>query len=78
MSSTSGSYSSSSVIGKESVACGLGYQNKAKASLDSWIVLTERKNDGTIINIKSAKIDGKKMKAETFYILKRGKFIYAK
>jgi hypothetical protein len=56
----------------------LGYQNKAKASLDSWIVLAERNDDGVIKNIKTAKIDGKKMKADTFYILKRGRFIYVK
>jgi hypothetical protein len=73
----SGNSSVAEVSGKYSIACGLGYENKAKASLNSWIVLTEWINDGNyhINNVKSAKIDGKKLKADTFYRLENGKFI---
>ncbi|MDD5353414.1 MAG: hypothetical protein PHS93_09660, partial [Candidatus Omnitrophica bacterium] len=78
ISSTCGSYSNSSVVGKQSVACGLGYKNKAKATKDSWIVLAERNVNGEIINLKSAKIDGKKMKENTWYEIVDGKFLEVK
>ena len=78
MSSVNGDYSTSSVDGKESAACGLGYKNKAKASLNSWIILSERNNNNEILCIKTAKIDGNKMKADTWYILENGKFIIEK
>jgi len=75
MSSTNGYESTSSVIGKESIACGLGIKSRAKASLNSWIVLAERNDKGVILFIKSAKIDGKRMKADTWYNLIDGKFV---
>ena len=58
----------------ESVACGLGYSNIARACIGSWIVLTERNYDYQILHIKSAKVDGKKIKADTWYRLENGKF----
>jgi len=77
MSSVNGFESSSSVIGENSIACGLGISNKAKASLNSWIVLAERSNESEILTVKSTKIDGKKLLPDTFYMLKNGKFIKA-
>jgi hypothetical protein len=62
------------VDGKESVAMAIGIESKAKASLGSWIVLTEWDEDH-IICLKSVKIDGKRMKADTWYMLKDGKFV---
>ena len=73
----SGYRSASEVSGKNSVAIGLGVENKAKACLNSWIVLSEWDKSGNIKWIKTAKIDGKKLKADTFYQLKNGKFILA-
>jgi hypothetical protein len=52
----------------------IGFDSKAKASLGSWIVLTEWDEDH-IIFLKSAKIDGKRMKPDTWYMLKGGKFV---
>ena len=79
---TNTGYSSvATVEGKNSIACGLGIRNRAKASKGSWIVLVEwiEENDKwTIKDIKTAKIDGKKLKADTFYELKKGKFIKSK
>jgi hypothetical protein len=76
-----GYQSAATVEGNESIACGLGIENKAKASLGSWIVLTEWGQDNNynwyIKNIKSAKIDGKKLRPDVFYSLKNGKFIKA-
>jgi hypothetical protein len=50
----------------------------AKASRGNWIVVSEWKEiDGKYrrINVKSALVDGKKIKADTWYQLKDGKFI---
>jgi hypothetical protein len=75
----SGGRSAAEVTGKNSIACAFGYKNKAKASLGSWIVLTEWHYDNgyQIKNLKSAKIDGKKLKAGTFYKLMDNKIVPA-
>jgi len=40
-------------------------------------VLAERGDDYHIKSVKSVKVDGKKIKADTFYVLKNGKFVIA-
>ena len=77
-----GFQSAATVEGRDSVAIATGYESKAKASLGSAIVVVERgKWNGEtypIINIKAAIVDGKKIKADTFYTLKKGKFVEVK
>ena len=77
-----GFQSAATVEGRDSVAIATGYESKAKASLGSAIVVVERGewNGETypIINIKAAIVDGKKLKADTFYTLKKGKFAEVK
>ena len=74
-----GDRSAAIVGGKDSIACGLGIDNKARACRGSFIVLAEWENDENrnwhIKHVKSAKIDGKKLKADTFYMLKNGRFV---
>ena len=58
----------------------IGYNSKAKGSLGCFIVLTECKNLGReyhIVDVKSAKVDGKKIKPDTFYKLINGEFVEA-
>ena len=74
---TIGSYSSASTEAKESVAVAVGYSNKAKASLGSWIVVAERNDNLKILNLVSAKVDGTDIKADTFYKCIKGKLIEA-
>ena len=65
------------VDGKEAIAAAFGINGKAKACLGSWIMLAEweLKNDNWhIAAVKTAQIDGEKLKADTWYILKNGKF----
>ena len=69
--------SRSSVDGKESIACGLGIQCKAKAAEGSWIVLAERNNDGEILCVKTAKA-GQDIKRDVFYTLVNGEFVEEK
>ena len=76
-----GDWSAATVSGKESVACGLGFECKARGSLGSWIVLAERNDydkNYSIKTVKTVKVDGKKIKSDTFYILRKGKFVVVK
>jgi hypothetical protein len=64
------------------VALCTGCEGTAKGTLGCWLVLSEWKKaeDGTwhIDTVKSAKVDGKKIKANTLYTLKNGKFVEVK
>lgn len=72
-----GNRSAASVEGFESIAIVTGYDCKAKGSLGCWIVLTERGewngNTYPIKCVKSFKVDGKKVKSNTWYKLINGK-----
>ena len=76
-SATSGYSAHSSAMGKNSIAAAIGNGSKAKAAAGNWIVLSEYDRDGNVKSVKTAKIDGKKLKADTFYVLKAGKFVKA-
>ena len=70
--------STATVEGKESVAMAIGYNSKAKGSLGCFIVLAECKELGDeyhIVDVKSAKVDGEKIKPDTFYKLINGEFV---
>ena len=71
--------SAATVEGKESVAMAIGRNSKAKGSIGCFIVLAEWKEfeDETyhIVDVKSAKVDGAKIKPDTFYKLVNGEFI---
>ena len=65
------------VDGKEAIAAAFGINGKAKACLGSWIILAEwelKNGSWHIAAVKTAQIDGEKLKADTWYILKNGKF----
>nr|DAZ85013.1 MAG TPA: hypothetical protein [Caudoviricetes sp.] len=57
----------------------IGRNSKAKGSIGCFIVLAEWKKfeDETyhIVDVKSAKVDGAKIKPDTFYKLVNGEFI---
>jgi hypothetical protein len=75
-----GNWSAATVEGKESVAMAIGYNSKAKGSLGCFIVLAECKELGGeyhIVDVKSAKVDGEKIKPDTFYKLINGEFVEA-
>ena len=73
-----GNRSAATVEGKDSIACGLGYGCVAKGAEGCWLVLAERNDDYEILWVKSAKVDGEKIKANVFYKLKNGKFCEVK
>ena len=70
-----GDRSAAIVSGKGSVAMAIGYKSKAKGSLGCWIVLAEQNDNYEIIDVQSVKVDGEKIKADTFYTLVNGEFI---
>ena len=74
-----GDRSAAKVSGKESVAIVTGKDSKAAGALGDWIVLTERGewNGYTYLIkvVKAFKVDGKKIKADTFYKLVNGEAV---
>jgi len=71
--------SAATVEGKQSIACGLGIESKAKGKKGCWLTLAEWKQDKSlewqIKDVKSVKVDGKKIKEDVFYMLKNKKFV---
>ncbi len=74
-----GDQSAAKVSGKESIAIVTGKDSKAAGALGDWIVLTERGewNGETypIKEVKAFKVDGEKIKADTYYKLVDGKAV---
>ena len=63
--------------GQNSVVMCAGCESKAKAAIGSWITLAEWKGIGDIwkpICVKTERVDGKRIKADTYYKLIDGKF----
>jgi hypothetical protein len=70
------------MTGSDSVGAAIGINNKIKGVIGDWITLAEwewdqEKDRYVPVCVKSAKIDGKKIKPDTWYTLKNGKFVEA-
>jgi hypothetical protein len=66
--------------GIESVAISIGYKSKAKGALGCWIVLSEWEDHTDAYHIKDVqcvRVDGERIKADTFYRLIGGNFVVA-
>ena len=75
--SATGDQGAASATGKESVAMSCGYEGKARASVGSWIVLTERDDEGHILGMQCAKVDGNVLKSDVYYMLKNSEIVEA-
>ena len=74
----SGTRGTAAASGYNSIAFSSGISGSAKATLGNFIVVSEWKEiDGkwTRVAVKSAKVDGAKIKADTFYKLVNNKFV---
>jgi hypothetical protein len=71
---SSGDNTSEEITGNNCVVASIGKYSKIKASLGTWITLAEYDSNNICILVKSAQIDGKKLKADTWYVLKDKKF----
>ena len=72
-----GYQSAATVEGEESVAIVTGYKSKAKGAIGCWIVLTERDDEMHILGVKAVRVDGDKIKPDTFYMLSGGEIMEA-
>ena len=77
---SSGDYAQIGSTGEDSVIMCAGNKSKAKAKIGSWITLAEwersdEKNHNVPICVKTEYVDGENIKADTWYMLKNGKFV---
>lgn len=77
--SNTGDRSVASNTGKGGIASSLGIKSRAKGSLGTWLVLAEwvlneDKYEYEVAQVKTAKVDGKRIKSNTLYELINGKF----
>ena len=63
--------------GKAGISVCWGPDSKAKGEIGNYLVISEWE-DGRLICAKMRKVDGKHIKANTFYVLKDGKFVEVK
>ena len=75
----SGNSSAAEVSGKESVAIALGFDGRAKGKKGCWLTIAEwgknKRGKFHRKNVKTVKVDGKKIKEDIWYTLKNGKFV---
>ena len=67
-----GNWAAASVEGMESIAIVTGKGSKAKGAVGDWLVLTERDDEWHIMGVKAVKVTGRRIKADTLYVLKDG------
>ena len=68
----------SSSVGKNGIACARGNDCKVKGGLGAVLVLVEENSDNYDIKAwKAEPVDGERIKADTFYMLKDGEFVEA-
>ena len=68
----------SASVGKGGVAIGMGKDSKVRGDIGALLVLTVWDDDGNITGYKTRLVDGEKIKANTFYILKGVRFVEEK
>ncbi len=64
-------------VGKGGAAVGLGRGAAASGAIGAVLVLTERDDDYNITNAIAVIVDGEKIKADTYYVLKSGVVVEA-
>ena len=67
-----GRYGKASAIGKQCLAVAWGRGSLARGTVGNWIVVSERDDDGNIIDAKIVMVDGKAVKENTWYTLQNG------
>lgn len=79
--SATGVKGAASATGEDGIAIASGYQGRAKGALGCVICLAERKvpdmwaGKAPVLAAKAAIVDGKTIKADTWYTLKNGEFV---
>ena len=78
-----GYQSAATNTGEQGCAISIGIEGRASGSLGTWLTLAEwkfdtRKSKWNRIDVQTKKVDGKDIKADTFYVLQDGKFVEVK
>ena len=77
--SNTGDSSVAKTTGESCISCNLGIEGKASGKKGSWIIVVEWERDDDWNwypkNVKSVKVDGKKVKEDTLYALEDGKLV---
>ena len=80
--SATGDSGAASATGKEGCAASLGVEGKASGAIGCWLTLAEWEQDKEYnlhrIDVQTKKVDGKKIKADVFYMLVKGEFVEVK
>ena len=78
---SSGNCAKINMSGTDSVGAAIGYNSVVKGEIGNWIVLAEwkRRDNGKWypVCVKAGIIDGKNLKADTWYTLREGEFVEA-
>jgi hypothetical protein len=72
-----GASGDASALGKQCLAVAWGADSLARGTMGNWIVVSERDDDGNIIDAKIAKVDGETIMADTWYKLENGEIVEA-
>ena len=64
-------------LGEQCLAVAWGEDSLARGTVGNWIVVSERDDDGNIIDVKIAKVDGDTVKADTWDKLVNGEIMEA-
>ena len=73
---TSGEESSAATTNKNGIALACGKNSRAKGVVGSYIILTEWNDDADVlISARLVRVDGEKIKADTWYTLRDGEFV---
>ena len=68
----SGKYGTASADGDQCIAVAWGEESRARGKLGTYIVVSERDDDGNIIDVKIVRVDGEAVKENTWYTLQNG------
>ena len=78
---TTGDRANAATTGANCIAAALGQNSKAKGALGNWLVVGEWREDKdynwVLISVATEKVDGKKIKTDTWYTAKNGKLVIA-
>ena len=70
-----GCHGKASAIGKQCIAVAWGQDSLARGSVGNWLVVSERDDDGNIIDAKIVMVDGEAVKENTWYTLRNGEIL---
>ena len=74
---TTGEGANAATTGYNTIAAALGRYGWAKSTIGNWIVLAYYDDIGNLVSVHTAKVDGVKIKPDTWYTMKNGEIVEA-